>query len=102
MIGREPEFTLLNQVKLNIVCFTLKHPALTFEIIQEFLSAVRDDKQVFFTPTVYKGVPAVRAAVSNWQTKPKDIAMAYEAIKKVYQQLFQEGKGMPIPEHKSF
>ncbi len=102
MISREPEFILLNEVKLNMVCFTLKHPDLTSEIIQEFLRAVRDDKQVFFTPTRYKGIPAVRAAVSNWQTKPKDILMAYEAIKKVYQQLFPKVKGRPIAGHKSF
>jgi 7-keto-8-aminopelargonate synthetase-like enzyme len=65
---------------LNIVCFTLKHPAVTLEMIKEFLAKVRDDGRVFFTPTVYKGIPAIRAAVSNWLTSEHDIQVAITVL----------------------
>jgi hypothetical protein len=41
---------------------------------------VRDDGQTFFTPTVYKNIPAIRAAISNWQTELSDVNLAFEAI----------------------
>lgn len=76
-------FSLLSPVRMNVVCFTLKHEALTFEMVQDFLKAVRDDGRVFFTPTLYKGVPAIRAAISNWQTTKEDMDVAIEVITKM-------------------
>lgn len=76
-------FSLLSPVRLNVVCFTLSDRAATFEKIKTFLNAVRDDGKVFFTPTVYKDRPAIRAAVSNWQTSPKDIEIAFEALQRL-------------------
>jgi glutamate/tyrosine decarboxylase-like PLP-dependent enzyme len=77
-------FKLLAPVRMNVVCFTIKDNAITFEQIQQFLSAVRDDGRVFFTPTLYKGNPGIRAAISNWQTETKDIEIAIEALESVY------------------
>jgi hypothetical protein len=51
--------------------------------VQQFLAAVRDNGQVFFTPTIYKGTPGIRAAVSNWLTTPADIEIAFSAITKM-------------------
>ena len=79
-IERSERFVLLSPVKLNIVCFTLKEPSLSFELIQGFLRAVTKQGEAFFTPTVFKGTPAIRAAVSNWQTQSEDIAKAFEAL----------------------
>lgn len=76
-------FSLLSPVRLNVVCFTLSDSATTFENIKTFLNAVRDDGKVFLTPTVYKDRPAVRAAVSNWQTSPEDIEIAFDALHRV-------------------
>lgn len=35
----------------------------------------------------YKGTPAIRAAVSNWQTQTHDVAIAFEAITRVRKKL---------------
>jgi glutamate/tyrosine decarboxylase-like PLP-dependent enzyme len=83
-IASSQHYTLLAPVRLNIVCFTLKHPAVTLEMIKEFLAKVRDDGRVFFTPTVYKGTPAIRAAVSNWLTTKDDIHVATDVLYSIY------------------
>jgi glutamate/tyrosine decarboxylase-like PLP-dependent enzyme len=79
-IVKSKYFSLLSPVRMNVVCFTLKHEALTFEMVQNFLYAVRDDGRVFFTATLYKGVPAIRAAISNWQTTREDMEIAMDVI----------------------
>jgi len=60
---------------------------LTADVVKKFLEAVRDDGRVFFTPTVLRGVPAIRAAISNWLTKREDVALAFEVINSVNQKL---------------
>lgn len=82
-LNSSEHFKLLAPVRMNVVCFTLKHDSLTPEIVQIFLNAVRDDGRVFFSPTIYKGVPAIRAAISNWQTEEQDIVLALEVLKKI-------------------
>jgi glutamate/tyrosine decarboxylase-like PLP-dependent enzyme len=82
-IASSEKYKLLAPVRLNIVCFTLNKNALTSEAIKDFLGRVRDDGRVFFTPTLYKGVPAIRAAISNWQTSEKDIDIAIEVLKEI-------------------
>jgi glutamate/tyrosine decarboxylase-like PLP-dependent enzyme len=77
-------FRLLSPVRMNVVCFTLNQDNLSGKIIREFLDAVRDDAQVFFTPTIYKGVPGIRAAISNWLTEETDIDAAFEALNRVH------------------
>src|SRR5688572_18317328 len=47
MIRKHDRFILLRPVRLNVVCFTLDHPSLTFEMVQTLLNAVRDDRKVF-------------------------------------------------------
>ncbi|MFZ6013060.1 MAG: pyridoxal phosphate-dependent decarboxylase family protein, partial [Bacteroidota bacterium] len=76
-------FKLLAPVRMNVVCFTLQQEGLTFEHVQEFLKRVRDDGRVFFTPTVYKGIPGIRAAVSNWQTEAEDIAVTIHVLESI-------------------
>jgi hypothetical protein len=39
---------------------------------------------VFFTPTLYKGTPAIRAAVSNWLTSENDINIAIEVLRQLH------------------
>ena len=75
------KFRLLAPVRMNVVCFTLAASNTSLDTIQRFLAIVRDDGRVFFTPTVYKGIPAIRAAVSNWQTEHTDIEVALTALK---------------------
>ncbi|HZI26009.1 MAG TPA: pyridoxal-dependent decarboxylase [Chryseolinea sp.] len=87
LIKSSEDFTLLAPVNMNVVCFTLKDENLTADTIRKFLEAVRDDGRVFFTPTVLRGVPAIRAAISNWLTKRDDIDLAFEVINTVNQKL---------------
>jgi glutamate/tyrosine decarboxylase-like PLP-dependent enzyme len=94
LINSSPQFKLLAPVRMNVVCFTLQKKNLLMESVKGFLDEVRDDGRVFFTPTVYKGVPAIRAAVSNWQTSRKDMELAFHVIKSVFE------KSNEIPEPK--
>ena len=84
MLRESKDFVLLSPVRLNIVCFSIRSANVSFEQIQLFLGAVRDHGEVFFTPTIYKGRPAIRAAVSNWQTQMKDMEIAFRAISEVW------------------
>ena len=79
-INASGDFMLLSPVWLNIVCFTVTEPDVSIEFIRTFLNVVRHEGDVFFTPTVYKGIPAIRAAVSNWRTEQKDIDIAFDAV----------------------
>jgi glutamate/tyrosine decarboxylase-like PLP-dependent enzyme len=84
LIEGTSEFRLLAPVRMNVVCFTLNIKDLTSESVKEFLREVRDDGQVFFTPTSLKGVPAIRAAISNWQTSIQDVELGFEVLQNVY------------------
>lgn len=79
-ISTSGKYKLLAPVKMNVVCFTMDKQSVSAEEINSFLAKVRDDGRVFFTPTNYKGVPAIRAAISNWQTEEKDIDVAIEVL----------------------
>jgi glutamate/tyrosine decarboxylase-like PLP-dependent enzyme len=80
-------FKLLSPVRMNVVCFTINDDSISSESIRTFLNAVRDDGRAFFTPTVYQGIPAIRAAFSNWLTEKKDVEIAWQAIANVYEKI---------------
>ncbi|MGE7694158.1 pyridoxal phosphate-dependent decarboxylase family protein [Lysinibacillus sp. NPDC094177] len=73
-------FKLLSPVRLNVVCFSLNKESITTEMNNHFLSDLNQQGNVFMTPTIYNGVPAIRAAFSNWRTEEKDIAIIWEAL----------------------
>ena len=81
-IAQSNEFRLLAPVRMNVVCFTFQKDNITLDEIRSFLNDIRDDGQVFFTPTLYMGTPAIRAAISNWQTTIKDVQVGFEVLKK--------------------
>jgi glutamate/tyrosine decarboxylase-like PLP-dependent enzyme len=80
-IKQSNHYQLLSPVHLNIVCFTLL-PESSKEKIKQWLDAVRDDGHVFFTPTVYQGKPAIRAAFSNWMTNSDDLHIIQQTLEK--------------------
>ncbi len=85
-IEESKNFKLLSDTRLNVVCFTINlgdHSA-TLEEIQQFLKIVNEDGRAFFTQTVYKGMPGIRAAISNWRTEEKDMEIAWEVLNKAY------------------
>jgi glutamate/tyrosine decarboxylase-like PLP-dependent enzyme len=80
LIESSDAFRLLAKVNMNVVCFSFKKET-TADHIRNFLTEVRKDGRVFFTPTIYNGVPAIRAAISNWQTSTSDIMLAFDVLK---------------------
>ncbi|MFJ3924030.1 pyridoxal phosphate-dependent decarboxylase family protein [Streptomyces sp. NPDC090022] len=77
-LAADPAFRLLAPVRLNVVCFTLADAPTA-----ERLTALREAAaaEVFVTPTVLAGTPALRAAFSNWRTTPTDVHRAAEALR---------------------
>ena len=82
-ITASSKFKLLSPVRMNVVCFTFNKDNLSMEEIKAFLDKVRDDGKVFFTATLYKGIPAIRAALSNWLTEGKDIEITTEVLQRI-------------------
>ncbi|MFE6821549.1 pyridoxal phosphate-dependent decarboxylase family protein [Streptomyces sp. NPDC057690] len=70
---------LLAPVRLNVVCFTLADDP-TQERVGALAEAVAASGEAFLTPTVYGGVPALRAAFSNWRTSPADGERVLKAL----------------------
>lgn len=85
-IHESKNFKLLSTTRLNVVCFTIHfgEHSMTLENIQRFLNVVNEDGSAFFTQTIYKGKPGIRAAISNWRTEEKDIEIAWEVLNKAY------------------
>lgn len=85
-IYESKNFKLLSATKLNVVSFTIQvgEHTMTLENIQQFLNLVNEDGRTFFTQTIYKGKPGIRAAISNWRTEGNDIEIAWEVLNKTY------------------
>lgn len=83
-IAAEPRLKLLAPVRMNVACFTLanlENEAADFAAnVSRYLAAVNAEGKAYFTPTVYKGVPAIRAAFSNWRTSAADVVMAWQSL----------------------
>lgn len=72
-----PGVELLAPVRLNVVCFRV--PGDPADVVQ----AIADSGEAFLTPTVYRGVPALRAAFSNWRTAPADADRVHDLLRKI-------------------
>ena len=83
MIEASNMFHLVAPVRLNVACFTLNGDV-NAERVKTFLTRLRDDGRVFMTPTVYQGIPAIRAAFSNWRTEEADLDIAWQAMTECY------------------
>ncbi|MFJ5218300.1 pyridoxal phosphate-dependent decarboxylase family protein [Streptomyces sp. NPDC088354] len=74
---------LLAPVRLNVVCFTFAGEAPVEELRERVAAAARAvaaSGEAFLTPTVHAGVPALRAAFSNWRTSEADTDRVFEAV----------------------
>lgn len=91
-LSTSASFTLLAPVNMNVVCFTLSNPDISFAEVQAFLNMIRDDGRVFFTPTMLWGKPAIRAAISNWQTEAQDIQITIEVLETIVSRFNKAGK----------
>lgn len=77
-IEASSSFELLSPVRLNIVCFALRGADAARR--DRFLAALKDDGRAFLTPTTFADRPAIRAALANWSTSERDIAITLEAL----------------------
>ncbi|GAA3159425.1 pyridoxal-dependent decarboxylase [Planomonospora alba] len=75
-----PGYRLLAPVRLNVVCFT---PADRPERVGELVAAITESGEAFLTPTVYAGVPALRAAFSNWRTTETDVERVAKLLERL-------------------
>ncbi|MEU4695331.1 pyridoxal-dependent decarboxylase [Actinoplanes sp. NPDC023714] len=71
-----PGVRLLSPVRLNVVCFTFPGD------VAAAVRAIADSGEAFLTPTVYRGVPALRAAFSNWRTTDDDVDRVVETLRR--------------------
>ena len=78
-IKESDEFELLSEVRLNIVCFTLRK-GLEKESTIQFLRKMQENGVAFLTPTNYQGKPAMRVAVSNWKTRISDMEKTFQSM----------------------
>ena len=67
-LAKDGRWRVFEPVRLNVVCF-----APTDRAVGDVLTQVADSGEAFLTPTVYQGVPAIRAAFSNWRTVRADL-----------------------------
>ena len=74
-------FDVLSPVHLNIVAFA--PPNADGAHRDAFLARLNATGEVFMTPTVLHGRPAVRAAFSNWSTTDADVVRILAAISSV-------------------
>ncbi|MGW7522243.1 pyridoxal phosphate-dependent decarboxylase family protein [Streptomyces sp. NPDC054783] len=74
-----PGLRLLAPVRLNVVCFTLAEDP-TQERVDALARAVAASGEAYVTPTVYGGVPGLRAAFSNWRTTEADTERVLQAL----------------------
>ena len=86
LLASTPGVRLLAPVRLNVVCFTLADSPTT-DRVTEAARRIAASGETFLTPTVYNGLPALRAAVSNWRTRPSDLARVHTAIAAACQDL---------------
>lgn len=82
-------FRLLAPTRLNVVCFTIKTDEILLNDVKGFLSKVNSNGKVFLTPTMYKGIPAIRAAISNWRTTTSDIDIVWDSILSIISSFFE-------------
>ncbi|GAA4588130.1 glutamate/tyrosine decarboxylase-like PLP-dependent enzyme [Actinoplanes octamycinicus] len=70
-----PGVRVLAPVRLNVVCFAV-------DDVPAVLAAVARSGEAFLTPTVHRGVPALRAAFANWRTGEADADRVIAALAK--------------------
>lgn len=79
-IAATPALELLDEVRLNIVCFARRDDP-SAAARDRLLDRLNADGRAFMTPTVLRGRPGIRAAFSNWSTREADVALTLAALR---------------------
>jgi glutamate/tyrosine decarboxylase-like PLP-dependent enzyme len=76
-IKASTDFELLEEPRLNVVCFRYRPPAMPEQEIdglnRRLGAAIIADGRVYFGTTIYAGKVAFRPAISNWRTTEADV-----------------------------
>lgn len=81
LIKHSDTFRLLAPVNLCVACFTLNVPEEELPAaIKQFLQSMNESGKVVMTPTVYQGIPGIRAALVNWRTTDEDVDLVWEEM----------------------
>jgi glutamate/tyrosine decarboxylase-like PLP-dependent enzyme len=78
-VQNDARLTLLDPVRMNVVCFTLASDP-SEDRIQALIRRLRDSGEVFLTPTMLHGRWALRAAFSNWRTEVDEADRVFALI----------------------
>lgn len=80
-------FKKLNDVRFNILCYTLNTPKLSSALVEQYTALLREKGITYSNTTDYFGTPAIRACVSNWRTTPEDVEKAFASMKECAQEV---------------
>lgn len=81
LIAGSDQFRLLAPVNLCVACFTLNAPEDGLQdAVGQFLQSMNESGKVVMTPTVYQGIPGIRAALVNWRTTDEDVDIVWEEM----------------------
>jgi glutamate/tyrosine decarboxylase-like PLP-dependent enzyme len=75
-----PGYRLAAPVRLNIACITLDETPDPAELAA-LNSRLAATGEIFLSPSLYLGVPVLRAAFSNWRTSDRDIERMVDALR---------------------
>jgi len=86
-VRQDPEFELLEEPVLNVVCFRHRPPGLSAEALDEHNrrlgAAVLGDGRVYFGTTVHRGLVAFRPAIANWRTTEADVDLIVPLLREL-------------------
>jgi glutamate/tyrosine decarboxylase-like PLP-dependent enzyme len=86
-IQAAPDFELLEEPVLNVVCFRYRPAAFPEASLDELNrrlgQAIIDDGRVYFGTTVYAGKVAFRPAISNWRTEARDVDLVLSVTREL-------------------
>ena len=80
LMAGEKYFKILNDIRLNIICYTINVENSTPELIQNYTNILRSKGITYSNTTNYNGIPAIRICVSNWLTTEDDIKKSFQSM----------------------
>lgn len=88
----DPSFTLLNEVRSNVVCFTFLDKGLPAEqnAIEAVLRYLQQEGETYSNIAFFHGQPALRICLCNWQTTLPDIERAFHSLKRAVMTYLQK------------
>lgn len=91
LVDESPDFELLAQVRLCIVCFRHRPPGVPEDELDdlntELGAALLRDGRVYAGTATYRGMKALRCALVNWRTTEADVELLLTVLREVAAEL---------------